>query len=232
LPFNVKEGHVNQQSTTTSSTLQRLAPWAGIAFAVLISAGAILVSDTPESSDKQAWLEFYEDSGNRVSQIIGGYLGIISAFVFLWFSHAIVSRLAAKRDNGDVLTGLARSAATLFAAMLMLAMLVTIAVSAAIEIGDVAEPETGDFGIQFESLAFGILLVASCLCASMFIAAVTELARQEKAWPQWLIWLSYAAAVLLLFGLLFFPVILIPLWTLIVAVVLIVRPESVAEQTP
>ena len=194
---------------------------------MLISAGAILVSDTPDSNDKQAWLEFYQDSGNRQSQVVGGYLGIISAFAFLWFGHAVVSRLAARRDTSDVLTSLARSAATLFAAMLMLAMLTTIAVSAAIEIGDVAEPETGDFGIQFESLAFGILLVAACLCASMFIASVTELARQEKAWPQWLIWVSYGASVVLLFGLLFFPVILIPLWALVVAVVLLVRPASV-----
>jgi hypothetical protein len=193
---------------------------------VLVCVGAVLVSDTPDSTDKQAWLDFYEDSGNRIPQIVGGYLAIISAFAFLWFAHALVSRLSARRDANDVLASLARSAATLFAAMLMLAMLTTIAVSAAIEIGDTAKPETGDFGIQFESLAFGILLVTGCLCASMFVATTSELARQEDAWPQWLIWVGYAVAVALLFGLLFFPVILIPLWVLVVSVVMIIRSSG------
>jgi hypothetical protein len=193
---------------------------------VLVAVGAALVGDTPDSTDKQAWVQFYEDRGNRVSQIVGGYLGILSAFAFLWFGHALVTRLGARRDGGDLLTSVARSAATLFTAMLILSMLVEIAVSAALEIGDVDTPDTADFGIQFEQLAFGILLVAGCLSASVFIGTTTELARQEKMLPTWLIWAGFGAAVALLFGLLFFPVVLIPLWVLVVAVVMLVRPAT------
>lgn len=215
-----------------ATRLQRLCPWAGLASAVLLVAGFILIGDTPDSTAKEEWVRFYAESGNRLQQIMGGYLGILSAFAFLWFGHTLITGLTVGRGGGDVLTHLARSAATLFAALVILAMLVQVSLSAAIEIGDVAAPDTGDFGIQFEQLAFGILLVAGCMAASLFVATATELARQGALWPRWLIWAGYIAAVLLLFGALFFPLLLIPLWMVAVSVVLLRRdnpPEEVAN---
>lgn len=214
-----------------TSNLQRLAPWAGIAFAVLLVAGFFLVGDTPDTDDKQAWVDFYDDSDNRVTQIIGGLLGVLSAFAFLWFAHSLIARLAGSRSNADVLSNLARSAATLFAAFVILAMVVQVSISAAVELGDAPGPDTGDFGIQFEQLAFGLLLVAGCLSASLFIATVSELARQRGVWPRWLIWAGFVAALLLLLGVLFFPIALIPLWALAVSIVLLMRPPTPEQIT-
>jgi hypothetical protein len=208
-----------------ASVLQRLAPWAGIVFAVLLVVGFLLAGDTPEGDDKQAWVDFHADSGNRVQQIIGGLLVIASGVAFLWFGHALVARLAGSRGGEDVLTAIARSAVTLLVAMLIAAALAAVTVSASIEIGDVAEPETGDFGIQFDQLAFGFLLVGACVAAAVVIACISELARQRGVWPRWLVWAGFIAAILLIFGVLFFPVVLIPLWALVVSIVLLVRPQ-------
>ncbi len=208
----------------TSARLQRLSPWAGLASAVLFVVGFLLIGDTPDSTDKQAWVQFHTDSGNRLQQILGGYLGILSAFAFLWFGHALITRLSTGRDGGDVLTNLARSAATLFASLVILTMLLQVSLSAAIEIGDVAAPDTGDIGIQFEQLAFGTMLVAGCMSAALFIATATELARQGTLWPKWLIWAGFVAAALLLLGVFFFPIILIPLWVIAVSMFMLKRP--------
>lgn len=212
-----------QRSTQSQTALQRLAPWVGIASAALLVVALVLIGDTPDSTDRQQWLDFYENSDNTWMQVIGAYLGIVAAFLFLWFGFALVQRVAPDRAPGDVLTGLARAAAIIFATLLILAMLVQASISAATEIGDTAQPETADFGIQFEQLAFGILLVAGAMAFAVFIATTSELAREERFWPQWLTWAGFAAAVLLLLGALFFPIVLIPLWMLTVAIVLLTQ---------
>jgi len=211
-----------EETLETASTLQRLAPWAGILFAVLVVGGFLLASDTPDSTDTQAWLEFHDDQGNRVQQIIGGYIGVLSAFVFLWFAHGVIAQVSGGRA-GDLLTSLARSGATLFAGLLAVAMVALVSVSAAVEVGDVARPQTADFGIQLEQLAFGILLVAGCMAAALFIASVSELARQSGVFPRWLVSIGFVVAVVLLAGALFFPLVLIPVWALVAAIMLLTR---------
>jgi hypothetical protein len=69
------------------------------------------------------------------------------------------------------------------------------------------------------------LLVGGCLAAAVFIASASELARQRGGWPSWVVWGGFVAAVLLIFGALFFPVVLIPLWALVVSILLLVRGQ-------
>jgi hypothetical protein len=193
-------------------------PWLGIVFAIVFVVAFFIIGDTPDLADKQAWVDFHSERGNRLQQILGAYLGIAAAFFFLWFSHALVERLRGGSDASDFLRGLARSAATMFAVLLMLAMLVQATVAGAIEVGDSAPPDSGDFAIQFDQLSFAILLVCACLTAAVFIASVSEVARRARTWPAWLVVGGFIASVVLLFGPFFFPVLLIPLWTLLVGV--------------
>lgn len=220
-----------QTTSDAQGRLQAFAPWAGIAFAVLLVAGVLLVADTPDNTDKAAWVNFHDDSGNRWQQIAGGYMGIISAFAFLWFGHALVARLGRSDGRSGVLESLARAAATIFAVMLIAFMLLDIAVSASIQIGDAAAPDSADFGIQFEQVAFGALLVPGCMAAALFIATASELAREAAAFPRWLTWAGFVSAVLLLLGALFFPVVLIPLWALVTSAYLLMRPGEQSAPT-
>lgn len=209
-----------------NSTLQRLSPWAGIAFVALIAAAVALMADTPAPDDREGWLEFAGDSGDRWRQIIGAYVGVAAALAFLWFGHALVARLGGSRGGGDVLTSLARAAATLFAGLLMAAMLAAATVAGAVEIGEAEVPESADIGIMFDQFAYALLLIGSAMSAAVFIACVSELARQRGTWPRWVVWAGFVVAVLLIAAAFFFPIILIPLWTLLVSILLLTRAES------
>ncbi len=53
-----------------------------------------------------------------------------------------------------------------------------------------------------------------------------ELARENGAWPEWLVWAGFIFGALLLLGPLFFPLVLIPLWTLMTSITLLVRSRG------
>ena len=211
-----------------NSAWQTRSPWAGIAFAILFVAGFLAMGETPDYTDRQGWLDYHEDSGNRWQQIIAAYLAILSAFAFLWFAIAMIARFGGSRGGGDVLSGVARAATTIFVAFVILAFVAAITVSAAVEIGEAPVPESADFAIMFDQFGFGLLLVGACLAAAAAIGCITELIREQGGWPRWLVWFGFIAAALLLLGPLFFPLLLLPLWTLVASIMVLVRSRGLA----
>ncbi|MEX2081577.1 MAG: hypothetical protein WEC33_08165 [Dehalococcoidia bacterium] len=196
----------------------RLAPWAGIAFAVLFVAGFVISGTTPDYDEAAEWQEWLNDSGNRQGAWVGGLIMVVGAFALLWFSQALAWRL---KSDANPLAQIASSSAVVMVTMLLTAVFFGVAVPVSIEVADAPVPSS-DIAIQFEQVAFGFLLVGTCFAGALYIATTTTLAR--GTWPSWMVWVSYGAAVLLLFGPLFFPMVALPLWALLTGIYLLRRP--------
>lgn len=204
----------------------RLAPWAGIVFAVLFVAGFLIHGVTPDNDDTAKWQSYWDDSGNRTQAIVGMYLMVASVFAFLWFSRSLLVRLASQDEGSQPLASIAQAASTLFAGAVLVAVVTATSIAGSVEFGDAPVPESADLSIQLDQLAFGILLIPGCLSAAVFIAIGSELARRTGALPKWLVWAGYVAAVVLLASFLFIPLVLIPIWALVTSVVLLLRDRN------
>ncbi len=210
------------QPSGSTSAWSRLAPWAGIAFAVLFVAGFFIHGVTPEGDEVDEWQTYWDDSGHRTQAIIGAYLMIAGLFAFLWFARDLLGRVG----GSQLLSSIAQGASTLFVGILLIGVLIATAIAGSVEFGDAPVPEGADLAIQLDQLAFGLLLLPGCLSAAVFIGVVSELARRSDALPTWLVWAGYVVAALQLLSVLFIPLALIPLWAVVTAIVLLLRSRS------
>jgi heme/copper-type cytochrome/quinol oxidase subunit 2 len=209
----------------------RMGAWMGIAFVVLFVVGFI-VFPTPSSNkakDTAKWLAWWNDSGHRTAAIIGAYLIVLGVLAFVWFAWNLRQRLQ-DRDRPHDLGGLMFTFGSLFAGIALVSTLVRASIAGAKQFGKTPIP-AGDFARQFDQIGFGLLLVAGALCAGVFVAVASFLARRSGALPGWLTTAGYVVAVLQLAASLFFPFILFPLWVLIASIVLLRRGSRVPEAT-
>ena len=218
----------------SSSAWSRLAPWAGIAFAILFVAGFFIHGETPAGDETAEWEAHWADSGNRTQAIIGMYLMVAALFAFLWFSRGLLRRLVSSDNGSQPIASIAYSASTLFVGGVLVAVVVATSIAGSVEFGDAPVPDDADLARQFDQLAFGLLLIPGCLSAGVFIALVSELARRSQALPTWLVWAGFVVAAVQVVAVFFIPLALIPLWALVTAVVLLLRERGAAapERVP
>lgn len=200
---------------------------AGVVFAVLFVVGMLLMASTPDyDAPDSEWTEWFEDSGNNWPAIVGVFLLAIAALVFCWFVATLVDRLRVARWRGHEHAALGFG--LLFAAALGIGAAVTNSVSGAVEIGDTPIPSP-DVAQQIESIGFAVVLVFGGFAASACVATVSALGSRRVGYPRWLVIAGYVAAVLLLLSAVFVPMLLLPLWTLAVAVAGVPKDELDVE---
>jgi hypothetical protein len=210
----------HQSETATRVGASRL--WtmvSGIAFAVLFVAGILVGSDTPDyDADDNEWTDWFSDSGNRWTQIVGMILLVLSAVALVVFIATLVRMLRARPTTASIDaaqiaygTGLILAASTAFGAVALAQM------SAAIEIGDIPVPAP-DLLRTAEQLGFGLILVVGGIFAAVMVAAVSFAARGAGVLPNWLVMAGFVAAFILLFSVIFLPMAALPLWAIAVAV--------------
>ena len=201
----------------------RVAAWAGVAFFVLFPVGVIFSSNDLDAKDSDTkWHNWFADSGNRTANIIGIYLLVIAAILFIVFAAGLLDRLRGV-DDRSLTYRIAASTGTLFAGIAMIAAIQLGGISGNITFGDAPVPNDAD--IMRQSLGYGTVAIAGALTAVAFIVAVTTLARSAGLFPGWLIVVSYIAAVLLLGAVAFFPIAALPIWVLVVSIVLLRRRQ-------
>ncbi|MGE0599861.1 MAG: hypothetical protein AB7J35_10680 [Dehalococcoidia bacterium] len=150
---------------------------------------------------------------------------IASILGFVWFARGLLARAPFSPSNSTFFSGIASATSTLFAAFAMAAIIINVSVAASMKFGSADFPGP-EFAIQFEQLAFGMLLIGGCLSFAGFIAAISALGRRAHALPGWFVWVGFVFAFLLLFGPAFFPIVLVPLWSVIAGIVLLTRPAT------
>ena len=200
----------------------RLAPFAGIVFAILLVAGFVSAGESPDYTDAKGWEAYFSDSGNRTQRILASYLLVIAGFAFLWFVTGLVNRLRAVMGD-DRGYSTAMLASGLVSVVFQLAAATTmLSVPASITFGSAPVP-TADLAIQLEQLGIGLLLVPGLLSAALFVALTLVAALRTGILPNWLAWFGFVVAGLLLLGPLFLPAIFLPLWALILSIVWLTR---------
>ena len=205
-------------------------PSAGVLAAVTFVIGLILVSNSPDNNDTDAQVvAWYADHGHRVSILIGAYLLAFCGILFLWFVAGLRQRLRAAEGPGGRLANVALGGAVLFVGMLWVGAAALGAIPGAESLGDSSPLRTADIARFVPSIGFGAILIFGAFGAIALIDATSIVAMRTGILPKWFAWLGFVAAVVLLFAVVFLPMIALPIWLLAASYVFFKLPSIEAE---
>jgi hypothetical protein len=204
---------------------ERLAALAGIVAVVLWVAGIFISGETPDEA--QEVLSRLQDDSARI--LAGGFIFQLGALFFLVFVGALRARLFAAEGPAGFLTAIA------FAAGVAVGIFLLATPGGEMSAAIVEEDLDPSSALALSNVA-DIFFIGAELSAALLLAAVGLLILLYGPMPRWLAWVSFALALVLLIlpigwaGLLFG----FPLWTVLVSVLLWLRPtgEPVAAARP
>ena len=105
------------------------------------------------------------------------------------------------------------------------------AVPAGQSIGGEPAVTNADVARFLPQLGFGAILIGGMFGAIALIDAASIVIYRTGVLPRWLAWLGFVCAVALLFGVVFLPMIALPIWLIGTGVVLLRLPSTEAEPT-
>jgi hypothetical protein len=205
-------------------------PIAGVLAAVTFVIGLILVANTPDNNDTDAQVvAWYADHGHRLGVLIGTYFLAFCGLFFLWFVSGLRQRLRAAEGPGGRLANVALGGAVLFVGMLWVGAAALLAVPGAESFGDSTPLRVADIARFVPSLGFGAILIFGAFGAIAMIDATSIVAMRTGILPKWFAWLGFVATVVLLFGVVFLPMVALPIWLLAASYVFFKLPSIEAE---
>lgn len=205
-------------------------PIAGVLAAVTFVVGLILVSNSPDNNDTDAQvIAWYADHGHRLGILIGVYFLAFCGLFFLWFASGLRQHLRAAEGPGGRLASVALGGAVLFVSMLWVGAAALAAIPGAESLGDSTPLRVADIARFVPSLGFGAILIFGAFGAIAMIDATSIVAMRTGILPKWFAWLGFVAAVVLLFGLVFVPMVALPIWVLAASYVFFKLPSIEAE---
>ncbi|HEY7049641.1 MAG TPA: hypothetical protein VH373_20660 [Jatrophihabitantaceae bacterium] len=204
------------------------AKWAGIAFGPLFVVAAFLVEPGPDSqtaSDAKitAW---YSDSANRTVALVGGYLLIVAAVAFLTFVAGLQERLRAAQDRFPVGYRVLGWTGPLTAGLFIVGAMEFVGIIGNISFGDTKVPQAD---LLRQNIGYPFVFVAGALVSAVLIAVAATLARRLGLFRSWHVWVSYTLAIILVFAVIFTPMVALPLWVVATSIVLLRRPAEPAD---
>jgi hypothetical protein len=207
--------------------MQRRDPWtplAGFLAVLTFVVGVIFVSDSPDSDDSAAKvLAWYADHGHRVGIVVGAYVLAFCGLFVLWFASGLRQRLRAAEGAESRLADVALGGGILLVGMLWVGAVALAAVPAGESLGG-APLVTADVARFLPQLGFGAILLFGMFAAIALIEATSIVILRTGVFPRWLAWLGFACGVVLLFGVVFLPMIALPIWLIATSVVLTRNP--------
>ncbi|MEX2225686.1 MAG: DUF4386 family protein [Dehalococcoidia bacterium] len=204
---------------------------AGIVFAVLLVAAAITTGEPPGGTDSDAEIvAWYEDSGNQWQQLISAYLFSGAALTLMLFTGlGLLPLLRAARRDAATYTSLTLGAAVMTAVALFAGGIGIAAVGAsALFDDDPVDPGVARF---LDGIGYGSLLIWGGLSAALLIAVVSAAVLRERILPVWFGWLGVLAAIVLLFAVIFVPMLALPVWALVAGVLMLMGTTGGAAAT-
>ena len=190
----------------------------------LLSAPGISASDAEIEA-------FYADSSSTRPVLVWIQVLVFSTIAFLWFVGVIRSRLGDREPKlfGTVFFG----ASILLAGLLFIGACLLAAPAILVEVGGKApSPEAASLTRSTAAIA---LSVFAPRIATLVMLSTASLGRATNALPRWLVWLTYAVAIVELVNVtLSTPTIYVmPAWIALVSVVVLVRrPPHAFELDP
>jgi hypothetical protein len=189
-----------------------------------------MISDTPDgSASNREWRNYFLDSGHRRQLVFGAIMLTLAAVAFLVFLGILRERLRGAAPMSEWIATVTFASGVVFVAMLAVFALGQGSVAASVVFGDSPVPRDADIMRTFVSAGFGALLLFGATSAGLLIFTTSIVSGRAALLPRWLVVSGYVAAVIVfLGGLLFFPIVLFVLWTLIVGIVMVSRSRSTA----
>lgn len=205
-------------------------PLAGIAAAVTFFVGVIVTTNSPDTDDSNAKvLAWYADHGHRVGVIVGAFILAFFGLFLLWFTAGVRERLRAAEGPGGRLGDVALGGGILCVASVWVGAAALAAIPAGVSLGGSPQLTDADLARFLPSAGFGAILLFGMFGAIALIDAVSIVIWRTGALPRWLAWLGFVCGVLLLFGVVFVPMIALPIWLIAISVVLL-RSGSTATE--
>jgi hypothetical protein len=204
----------------------RAAAIAGIVYVVLFVAGFLVSGTTPDYDEPdREWVEWFEDDGHRAQQVIGAFISVAAAFVFLVFLGGLWRRLRRLAPDAQLLPTISLGAGLVFVALSIASHIAFTAVSAAITFtGEDFPVPNADVLRTMEQFGIGLGLLGSGWAAAVFVFTAALTARSSVALPRWLAVAGLVVGALLLLTVFFLPLALLLLWVLAVSIVMLGRP--------
>ena len=205
-------------------------PALGVVFAILVSVAFFVGTDLPirDASD-EAWIAYYQDSGNRREQGISFILVGLAAVCFLLFLGSLRGALARAESEPARMTTGAVGAGVVFITILLFANVVGTAVSLAVTFYGSNFTVDADTARLFAGVAWGLWVMSLFAVAAMALATAT-VALRMRAFPRWLGWLSVLAAIAGVLGILELPALVVLAWLVALSLYL-VWPRPTARPT-
>jgi hypothetical protein len=187
----------------------RAAAIAGIVFSLLVGICLVIfrVAFPTTPQEAQSW---YSDEAGKRAVLFALQVAPFAGIAFLWFIAVIRDRMGAQEDRffASVFLG----SGLLFIAMFFAAI--------AVAVGLLSERAiSGEMG-QFGHNIMALLADFAVKMAAVFMMATATITLRTAILANWLGWLGYAIALVLLLGSGFLPwtELLFPLWVLLVSV--------------
>jgi hypothetical protein len=206
---------------------------AGIGFVVLFVVGVFVTfGNSPDVKSKDSaatvatkYVTNLSSSSHRTGILIGAYLIVVAALLFVWFAHGLRAHLA-PGPAARIVTSLAVIAAS----AMMAAAMASAAWAGDVSFGGDPVPRNGDAITAVANLFFPLLFVVFALTSAAIIGIVAVGARRSGL-PAWLFFTAWLAVLGAIFAVIFLPMVLPLLWYLAVAITLILKSRSLNPST-
>jgi len=213
------------------NTWARWSPATGILFVALWIIAFAITDGSPDSGSSNAKIvDYYADSGHRARDIVGLFLILAAALLFLCFLSSLRTRLARAEGGAGPMTAAAFGSGLVSTALWFVAVVVFTAPS-------FARSDTSKFQLDpdtfrvLNDLGYSIWFGGTTI-AAVLVAATAVLSRRTGLLPTWLTWLSFAVAATLLVAFLFVPILIFLGWVLVVSAVLAWKGTSEPASPP
>jgi hypothetical protein len=206
-----------------------MAAWSGVLFAVLFTAGLVLVWQAPGLATPGAdYVEFYSAGWGGVLVVLGLYILPFAGIACLW--HMIATRTLLQvhrsRSMAEIPHRLHLAVGVVFVSMMFGGSAAMGAVALLTRFSAAPLPPP-DVGRALSSVGYAMVFVFGVCAAAIYMITTAGLASSAGVFPRWLAVVSYIVAAFLLVSVAFLPAILLvfPAWVLLVSIVLLVRPQ-------
>jgi hypothetical protein len=205
---------------------ERWSALAGVLFVALFAVALALSGNTGDNpSEVQQW---YSDDGNQTKQIVAWFLYVGSALAFLSFLGTLRDMLVRAEGGPGTLSALVFGPGLVFTALYVAG--VSLFAAPASLAGD------SDFTLdpnvaELVSNAGYLLLVGGVMVASVMVLSASTAALRTGVLPAWLGWVGLVVAVVMIFAVIFIPILVFVGWVLVVSLVMLVAAWRVRGGT-
>jgi hypothetical protein len=202
----------------------RWVPVAGLGSSAL-TLYALVGPPWPPPGDAAAaiWQAQVADQSNRLWLLGAALAAIVAGILFLAFMSGL--REYGLLAQWDWLAAFAYGCGLVFVVSIIAAWAAWVSIPAGVQISGEPVP-SGELIRFFNDLGQAFVAFPAPLCAGGFAVALATDAQRTSGLPRWLSRSGFVVGIAQVAGILFFPLLLFPIWTALVGVVLVRSPSS------